>query len=136
MMDREEMLEQLWKTVDPSRHLLHSFGDDTSCYFLKHMKFERDAKKYNLYNTTSDLYTPIPDSAVWYAHASSLDNLSMALMRTRAEHRVNHLKYQQTEETTIRLNEFIEQAKKENIPNLNQIKKDYESKQREDCQAV
>lgn len=135
-MDREEMLEVIWKRIDPSRHLLHSFSDGTSCYFFKCLKLEREGEKLNLYNTMTELYNTIPDSAVWYAYNNGIHNLTRALIRSKAEHRLSHVKYQNNDSTINGFKSIIKESIDDNIPNLNLIKEDYESKQREDRQAV
>lgn len=136
--EREYMLKVIWKTIDPERHLLHTFRDGTKCFFLKGLKIERDEDTYQLYDTGITAYKVMSDSAVWYAYNEGIHKLSVSLSRTKAEHRLKgtRSKYQVTDATIKMFEKIIRDADIANIPNLNQIKEDYESKQREDRQAI
>ena len=79
----------------------------------------------------TELYNTIPDSAVWYAYNNGIDKLTRALMRSKAEHRLSHVKYQQNDATVNGFKSVINECIDDNIPNLNLIKEKYESKQRE-----
>lgn len=126
MTDRKEMIRDIWNSIDRSVIRLHRFSDGTDCYFLRHLKIEREGEKYNLYNTMTDMYSPIPDSAVWYAHNNGINKLSKVLSRTRAEHRLTFVAYQQTEETINAYKKEVKHCIDSNIPNLNLIKENYE----------
>ena len=136
MKEREDMIRDLWERIDPTWHNLNRFSDGTLCYFLKHIKIEKDGDKIEMYNTTSDLYNIIPDSSVWYAHTNSLEHLSISMIATRASERLIGTKYNMLEQTINKLKKDVQDAEQLNIPNLTKIKEDYESKQREDCEAI
>lgn len=134
--EREYMLKVIWRSVDVERHRLHTFKDNTECFFFRGLKLERTETSYQLYSTGMDAYPLVPDSAVWYAYNHGIVKLSDAMIRTKAEMRLSSPKYTQTPATVERLKEVINEAKDNNIPNLIQIKKDYESEQRENRQAL
>jgi len=134
--EREHMLKVLWRTVDVERHLLHSFKDGTDCFFFKCIKLERNKDKYEMYNTGMQAYPVLPTSSVWYAYNNGIEKLSRSMMITKAMEKISNSKYQQTDATLENLRSIVSLGEKDNIPNLNQIKKDYESEQREDRQAL
>jgi len=135
MKDRKYMLKVIWRSIDTSINMLHSFKDGTNCFFMKGLKLEQDGDSYQLYNTNFEVYKPLPDSAVWYAYTKGMPELSKSMQLSKAEERVGSKRFQITDAMSQKLHDKVSLFKRENVINLNQIKEYYEQ-QREDCQAV
>ena len=106
-------------------------------FLFQGIKFRKNKDKYEMYNTGMDAYPIIPTSSVWYAYNNGIEKLSRSMIRTKAMEKISNSKYQQTDCNFRKLKIYCNlRGAKDNIPNLNQIKKDYESEQREDRQAL
>lgn len=131
---RQHMLDVVWKSMNLDRNRKHKFDDGTQVVFYKRLRISRytlknGTKVYDLVDTSFELYRDLPDSCVWYAYEEGLENLSDAIVKTAVEYRINNPSHGQTPETRQKMVELLKEV--ESIPNLNQIKSNYEQQQRE-----
>ena len=126
MIEREKMLKHLWDNINTDKHLRYVFSDGSSAYFLRQLKIEMKADKFEIYNTGTEMYNLLPDSAVWYAYNNSIEDLSKSVVKTKCEERLYVTKYQQLEPLIKKYRDTLKNLNTLNIPNLKQIKEDYE----------
>ena len=68
---REYMLSVLWRSLDPDKKV--TFRDGSEHYFLPRIKMEKISdKKYELLDTTRDVYKPLEGFLVQFAYENSL----------------------------------------------------------------
>lgn len=120
-------LAVIWRAVDDL--IEHKFDDGVRCFFLPRLKLERwvedDVDKYQMYNTTSDIYSITEDELVDYAYDYGLKTLSNCLVLTYIENKLARHEEGKSELSNKQLNRFLEDhiilSKKENVINLSLI---------------
>lgn len=131
-LTREYMLDVLWKTIDHSRDLLHRFYDGTEAVYFRKLKIEKSKDGIELFDTSSEAYRIVPTYALKYAYDNGLRSLSDCYVFTEIEARLQKESvHAETRKTLTNKLSTVEGA-----INLNLIQENYESKQREDCEAV
>ena len=129
------MLSVLWRSLDPDKKV--TFRDGSEHYFLPRIKMEKISdKKYELLDTTRDVYKPLEGFLVQFAYENSLKRLSDSLSYSNALDRIEDEGKELSEKTYAFLKQKLDVLKNKQVTHLNQIKLNYGNKQREDSEAI
>lgn len=132
--DRQYMLKVIWNTMDLSVNRLHEFSDNTQAFYFKRLKLEKfDNGRYELFDTSTHAYFPVPDYMLCYAYNKDVDRLSLSIRYTSAlktlesqSKRMNESgKITITDESLDKAKEIISVCKKRRIPTTHQLKELY-----------
>ena len=132
---REYMLSVLWRSLDPDKKV--TFRDGSEHYFLPRIKMEKISdKKYELLDTTRDVYKPLEEFLVQFAYENSLKRLSDSLSYSNALDKIEGQGKELSEKTYNFFKQKVDVLKNKEVTHLNQIKLNYGNKQREDSEAI
>ena len=132
---REYMLSVLWRSLDPDKKV--TFRDGSEHYFLPRIKMEKISdKKYELLDTTRDVYKPLEGFLVQFAYENSLKRLSDSLSYSNALDKIEGQCKELSEKTYNFFKQKVDVLKNKEVTHLNQIKLNYGNKQREDSEAI
>jgi len=132
---REYMLSVLWRSLDPDKKV--TFRDGSEHYFLPRIKMEKISdKKYELLDTTRDVYKPLEEFLVQFAYENSLKRLSDSLSYSNALDKIEGQGKELSEKTYKFFKQKVDVLKNKEVTHLNQIKLNYGNKQREDSEAI
>jgi len=132
---REYMLSVLWRSLDPDKKV--TFRDGSEHYFLPRIKMEKISdNKYELLDTTRDVYKPLEEFLVQFAYENSLKILSDSLSYSNALDRIEGQGKELSEKTYDFFKQKLDVLKNKEVTHLNQIKLNYGNKQREDSEAI
>lgn len=132
--DRQYMLKVIWNTMDLSVNRLHEFSDNTQAFYFKRLKLEKfDDGRYELFDTSTYAYFPVPDYMLCYAYNKDVARLSLSIRYTQALDifESQSKKLQETGKITItdenfdRVKEIISVCKKRRIPTTRKLKELY-----------
>ena len=132
--DRQYMLKVIWNTIDLSVNRLHEFSDNTQAFYFKRLKLEKfDDGRYELFDTSTHAYFPVPDYMLCYAYNKDVARLSLSIRYTQALDifESQSKKLQETGKITItdenfdRVKEIISVCKKRRIPTTHKLKELY-----------
>lgn len=132
--DRQYMLKVIWNTMDLSVNRLHEFSDNTQAFYFKRLKLEKfDNGRYELFDTSTHAYFPVPDYMLCYAYNIDVDCLSLSMRYTQALDlfESQSKKLQETGKITItdenfdRVKEIISVCKKRRMLTTHKLKELY-----------
>ena len=136
--DKQYELSVIWRTMDPEKKI--KFLDGTEQYFIPRIKLEKDTDgKYRMLDTAVDIYRPYEDFFVDYAYEHGIKALSDSLCYSYHFDRLDAIqKYEKdaSEALIDRHKDALKGYDLKNILHINQIKLNYDNKQREDSKAI